>query len=105
MPRWDTLFTAPTGEILDGITKKVLWLEEASLFNFGLGSELVEASKWYFKRNICGTAAVVNPIVRFSYQDVYYELLKKIHIQTAIEDRYRYAAQTGWRLHWLDCKV
>jgi branched-chain amino acid aminotransferase len=29
-----------------------------------------------------GTAAVVNPIIGFSYQDVYYELPKlKIHMQ------------------------
>jgi hypothetical protein len=43
-----------------------------------LVSELVEASKDGTLKEIfgAGTAAVVNPIIGFSYQDVYYELPK-----------------------------
>jgi branched-chain amino acid aminotransferase len=65
---------------LDGITERVLliWLKEGITVEVRpvLVSELV-GSKWFAKRNIgAGTAAVVNPIIGFSYQEVYYELPK-----------------------------
>jgi branched-chain amino acid aminotransferase len=80
----DTLLTAPTSErILDGVTRKSLialakregiQLEERSV----LVSELIAAAKDGSLKEIfgAGTAAVVNPIVGFSYQEVYYELPK-----------------------------
>ena len=80
----DTLYTAPLSErILDGVTRKSLIelaqrdgiaVEEKSV----LVSELVEAAKDGSLKEIfgAGTAAVVNPIIGFSYQDVYYELPK-----------------------------
>ena len=80
----DTLFTAPLSErILDGVTRKSLIeiakrdgikVEEKTV----LVSELVEASKNGTLKEVfgAGTAAVVNPIVGFSYKDVYYELPK-----------------------------
>jgi branched-chain amino acid aminotransferase len=80
----DTLVTAPVSErILDGVTRKSLIalakregiaVEERSV----LVSELVEGMKDGSLKEIfgAGTAAVVNPIVGFSYQDVYYELPK-----------------------------
>ncbi|MCB0443644.1 MAG: branched-chain amino acid aminotransferase [Flavobacterium sp.] len=80
----DTLYTAPTGErILDGVTRKSLIdiarrdgieVEVRSV----LISELIEAAKSGSLKEIfgAGTAAVVNPIVGFSYQDNYYELPK-----------------------------
>ena len=80
----DTLLTAPTSErILDGITRKSL-IEMAKKEGINvevrpvLVSELVEASKNGSLKEIfgAGTAAVVNPIIGFSYQDVYYELPK-----------------------------
>ncbi|SEA99270.1 branched-chain amino acid aminotransferase [Flavobacterium gillisiae] len=80
----DTLFTAPTSErILDGITRKSL-IDLAKKEGITvevrpvLVSELVEASKNGTLKEIfgAGTAAVVNPIIGFSYQDVYYELPK-----------------------------
>ncbi|MEZ7504280.1 branched-chain amino acid aminotransferase [Flavobacterium sp. Arc2] len=80
----DTLFTAPTSErILDGITRKSL-IDMAKKDGITvevrpvLVSELVEASKNGTLKEIfgAGTAAVVNPIIGFSYQDVYYELPK-----------------------------
>jgi branched-chain amino acid aminotransferase len=80
----DTLLTAPTSErILDGITRKSL-IEMAKREGINvdvrpvLVSELVEASKNGSLKEIfgAGTAAVVNPIIGFSYQDVYYELPK-----------------------------
>ena len=47
-------------------------------FSYILVSELVEGAKNGSLKEIfgAGTAAVVNPIVGFSYQDVYYELPK-----------------------------
>jgi len=81
----DTLYTAPTSErILDGVTRKSLIaiakrdgiaVEERPV----LVSELLEAAKNGSLREVfgAGTAAVVNPIVGFSYQDVYYELPKQ----------------------------
>ncbi len=80
----DTLLTAPTSErILDGVTRKSIialakregiQLEERSV----LVSELIAAAKDGSLKEIfgAGTAAVVNPIVGFSYQEVYYELPK-----------------------------
>ena len=80
----DTLFTAPTSErILDGVTRKSLIdiaqrdgidVEVRSV----LVSELVEAAKNGSLKEVfgAGTAAVVNPIVGFSYQGEYYELPK-----------------------------
>ncbi|RZJ67572.1 MAG: branched-chain amino acid aminotransferase [Flavobacterium sp.] len=80
----DTLFTAPTSErILDGVTRKSLIdiakregldVEVRSV----LVDELVNAAKDGSLKEIfgAGTAAVVNPIVGFSYDDVYYELPK-----------------------------
>jgi branched-chain amino acid aminotransferase len=80
----DTLFTAPVSErILDGITRKSL-IDMAKKEGITvevrpvLVSELVEASKNGSLKEIfgAGTAAVVNPIIGFSYQEVYYELPK-----------------------------
>ena len=80
----DTLYTAPTSErILDGVTRKSLIaiakrdgikIEERSV----LVSEIIQGAKDGSLKEIfgAGTAAVVNPIVGFSYQDVYYELPK-----------------------------
>ncbi|HWR94818.1 MAG TPA: aminotransferase class IV, partial [Flavobacterium sp.] len=80
----DTLYTAPTSErILDGVTRKSLIdLAKREGINVEvrpvLVSELVEGAKNGSLKEIfgAGTAAVVNPIIGFSYQDVYYELPK-----------------------------
>ncbi|MFT5715776.1 MAG: branched-chain amino acid aminotransferase, partial [Flavobacterium sp.] len=73
----DTLFTAPVSErILDGITRKSL-IDMAKKEGISvevrpvLVSELVEASKNGSLKEIfgAGTAAVVNPIIGFSYQE------------------------------------
>lgn len=80
----DTLYTAPTSErILDGITRKSL-IEMAKRDGINveirpvLVSEIVAAANNGSLKEIfgAGTAAVVNPIVGFSYQDIYYELPK-----------------------------
>jgi branched-chain amino acid aminotransferase len=80
----DTLLTAPVSErILDGITRKSL-LDMAKKEGIEIDvrpvlvSELVEASKNGSLKEIfgAGTAAVVNPIIGYSYKDVYYELPK-----------------------------
>ena len=80
----DTLLTAPTSErILDGVTRKSL-IELAKRDGIDvevrsvLVEELVNAAKDGSLKEIfgAGTAAVVNPIIGFSYQDVYYELPK-----------------------------
>ena len=80
----DTIFTAPTSErILDGVTRKSLIaiaqkegivVEERPV----LVSELVEAAENGTLSEIfgAGTAAVVTPIIGFSFKDVYYELPK-----------------------------
>jgi|SRR6218665_630995 len=81
----DTLLTAPTSErILDGITRKsLIAIAERDGIDVEirsvLVSELVEAAKNGSLKEVfgAGTAAVVNPIVGFSYQDVYYELPKQ----------------------------
>lgn len=80
----DTLLTAPTSErILDGVTRKsVLAIAErdgiATEVRPVLVDELVEAAKNGTLKEIfgAGTAAVINPIIGFSYKDVYYELPK-----------------------------
>ncbi|WP_367752210.1 branched-chain amino acid aminotransferase [Flavobacterium sp. WC2430] len=80
----DTLLTAPISErILDGITRKSL-IDLAQKEGITvdvrpvLVSELVEASKNGTLKEIfgAGTAAVVNPIIGFSYRNEYYELPK-----------------------------
>jgi len=107
----DTLYTAPTSErILDGVTRKSLidiakrdgiQVEERSV----LVSELVEAAKNGSLKEVFGggTAAVVNPIAGFSYDDVYYELPKQDHsIALELKDKltniqYKLAEDTfGW---------
>ena len=80
----DTLYTAPTSErILDGITRKsLIALAEKSGIKVDVRSvlvdELIESSKNGDLKEIfgAGTAAVVNPIIGFSYKDHYYELPK-----------------------------
>ena len=80
----DTLYTAPTSErILDGVTRKSL-IELAARENINvevrpvLVEELIEAAENGTLKEIfgAGTAAVVNPIVGFSFRDKYYELPK-----------------------------
>jgi branched-chain amino acid aminotransferase len=80
----DTLYTAPTSErILDGVTRKSL-IELAKREGIVvdvrpvLVQELIDAAKNGTLKEIfgAGTAAVVNPIVGFSYQEVYHELPK-----------------------------
>ncbi|WP_298225075.1 branched-chain amino acid aminotransferase [Flavobacterium sp.] len=107
----DTLYTAPTSErILDGVTRKSLIdlakrdgikVEERSV----LVSELIEASKDGSLKEIfgAGTAAVVNPIAGFSYEDVYYEVPKQEHsVALELKDKltniqYKLAEDTfGW---------
>lgn len=81
----DTLCTAPTSErILDGVTRKsILELAESEGLNVEvrpvLITELVEGIKNGSLKEIfgAGTAAVVNPIIGFKYQDTYYELPKQ----------------------------
>lgn len=80
----DTLYTAPTSErILDGVTRKSI-IELATKEGIDiqvrpvLVDEIVEAAKNGTLQEIfgAGTAAVVNPIVGFSYKETYYELPK-----------------------------
>ena len=88
----DTLYTAPTSErILDGVTRKSL-IDIAKRDGIEVNirpvlvTELIEAAKKGTLKEIfgTGTAAVVNPIVGFSYQDIYYEL-PKIENSIALE--------------------
>lgn len=80
----DTLFTAPTSErILDGVTRKsLIALAEKEGIDIQVRSvlvwELIEAAKNGTLKEIfgAGTAAVVNPIVGFSYKEEYFELPK-----------------------------
>ncbi len=88
----DTIYTAPVSErILDGVTRKSLIdlakrdgikVEERSVFV----DELVAAANDGSLKEIfgAGTAAVVNPIVGFSYKDTYYQL-PKIEKSIALE--------------------
>ena len=80
----DTLLTAPTSErILDGITRKSV-LDIAKRDNIKtevrsvLVEELVAAAKNGTLKEIfgAGAAAVINPIVGFSFRDEYFELPK-----------------------------
>lgn len=81
----DTLFTAPTSErILDGVTRKsIIALAEKEGIDVQVRSvlvwELIEAAKNGTLKEIfgAGTAAVINPIVGFSYKDEYFELPKQ----------------------------
>jgi branched-chain amino acid aminotransferase len=107
----DTLYTAPTGErILDGITRKsVIELAKKENINVEVRSilvdELVAAANDGSLKEIfgAGTAAVINPIVGFSYKDTYYEL-PKIENSMALEIKekltniqYKLAEDTfGW---------
>jgi branched-chain amino acid aminotransferase len=83
----DTLFTAPTSErILDGVTRKsVIELAQREKINIEvrpvLVEELIAAAKNGSLKEIfgAGTAAVINPIVGFSYQDTYFELPQLEH--------------------------
>lgn len=83
----DTLFTAPTSErILDGVTRKsLIAIAERDGYQLEirpvLVSEIVEAAKNGSLKEIfgAGTAAVVTPIIGFSFQEVYYELPKNSH--------------------------
>jgi len=107
----DTLYTAPISErILDGVTRKSLIdiakrdgikVEERSV----LVSELIDASKNGSLKEIfgAGTAAVVNPIAGFSYDEVYYEVPKQENsIAIELKDKltniqYKLAEDTfGW---------
>ena len=80
----NTLFTAPTSErILDGVTRKSV-IELAKRENIDievrsvLVDELITALNDGSLKEIfgAGTAAVINPIIGFSYKDTYYELPK-----------------------------
>ncbi|WP_295335810.1 branched-chain amino acid aminotransferase [Flavobacterium sp.] len=83
----DTLYTAPTSErILDGVTRKsLIELAQREGINVDvrpvLVEQLVAAAKDGSLKEIfgAGTAAVVNPIVGFQYQEHYYELPKLEH--------------------------
>lgn len=83
----DTLYTAPTSErILDGVTRKsLIELAQREGINVDvrpvLVEQLVAAAKDCSLKEIfgAGTAAVVNPIVGFQYQEHYYELPKLEH--------------------------
>lgn len=107
----DTLYTAPISErILDGVTRKSLIdiakrdgikVEERSV----LVSELIDASKNGSLKEIfgAGTAAVVNPIAGFSYDEFYYEVPKQENsIAIELKDKltniqYKLAEDTfGW---------
>lgn len=78
----DTLYTAPTSDrILDGVTRKsIITLAESLNIKVEVRpvkvSELLEAHKNNTLKEIfgVGTAAIVNPIEGFSYQDTYHEL-------------------------------
>lgn len=83
----DTLYTAPTSErILDGVTRKsVIELARREQINIEvrpiLVEELIAAAKNGSLKEIfgAGTAAVINPIVGFSYQENYFELPQLEH--------------------------
>lgn len=80
----DTLYTAPTSErILDGVTRKsLIAIAERDGIKVDvrpvLVEEIISAAKDGSLKEVfgAGTAAVVNPIVGFSYRDNYYELPK-----------------------------
>jgi branched-chain amino acid aminotransferase len=80
----DTLYTAPTSErILDGVTRKsIIDLAKREGINVEVRSvlvdEVVQAAKDGTLKEIfgAGTAAVISPIVSFSYQEKEYQLPK-----------------------------
>ncbi|WP_338377328.1 branched-chain amino acid aminotransferase [uncultured Flavobacterium sp.] len=107
----DTLYTAPTSErILDGITRKsVIDIAKRDNLNIEVRSvlveELVEAARNGSLKEIfgAGTAAVISPIVGFSYKEEYFELPKiensfAMHIkQTLTNIQNKLAEDTfGW---------
>ena len=107
----DTLYTAPASErILDGVTRKsIIDLAKRENINVEvrsvLVSELVEAAKNGSLKEIfgAGTAAVVNPIVGFSFKEKYFELPKiENSFATEIKEKltniqYKLAEDTfGW---------
>ena len=109
----NTLYTAPTSErILDGVTRKsLLAIAEREGMDIDvrpiLVSELVVAAKNGTLKEIfgAGTAAVVNPIKGFSYQNVYYELENQadsfaLRLKEIINNiQYNLAEDTfGWRV-------
>ena len=83
----DTLYTAPTSErILDGVTRKsLIELSKREGIKVEVRSvlveELIEAAKNGDLKEIfgAGTAAVVSPIVAFSYKNIEYQLPKLEH--------------------------
>lgn len=107
----DTLLTAPTSErILDGVTRKSL-LDIAKREGITIDvrsvlvEELVKAAKDGSLKEIfgAGTAAVVNPIVGFSYKEEYHELPKQedsfaLRLKDALNNiQYKLAEDTfGW---------
>lgn len=109
----DTLYTAPTSErILDGVTRKsIIELAKREKINVEvrsvLVSELIDAAKNGSLKEIfgAGTAAVINPIVGFSYQGDYFEL-PKLENSVALELKekltniqYKIAEDTfGWTI-------
>jgi branched-chain amino acid aminotransferase len=107
----DTLYTAPTSErILDGITRKsLIALAEKMGITVEVRPVLVEELIVGMKNGDlkeifgAGTAAVVNPIKGFSYQDHYYELPQiddsfAIKLKTQLNNiQYKLAEDTfGW---------
>jgi len=107
----DTLYTAPTSErILDGVTRKsLIALAQREGIKVDvrpvLVSELIAAAENGSLKEVfgAGTAAVVNPIVGFSYQDNYYELPKQensfaLELKTKLTQiQYKLAEDTfGW---------
>ena len=107
----DTLYTAPTSErILDGVTRKsVIDIAKRDNLNIEVRSvlvdELVEAARNGSLKEIfgAGTAAVISPIVGFSYKEEYFELPKlensfAMHIkQTLTNIQNKLAEDTfGW---------
>ncbi|MFL9843758.1 branched-chain amino acid aminotransferase [Flavobacterium rhizosphaerae] len=109
----DTLYTAPTSErILDGVTRKSI-IDLAKRENITvevrpvLVDEIIEASKNGSLKEIfgAGTAAVINPITGFSYQDTYYELPRQdnpmaLDLKNKLTDiQYKLAEDTfGWTI-------
>ena len=109
----DTLYTAPTSErILDGVTRKSLIALAEKLgikleVHPVLVSKIIESAKNGTLKEIfgAGTAAVVNPIVGFSFQDIYYELPKlenpmALQLKEHLTDiQYKLAEDTfGWTI-------
>ena len=107
----DTLLTAPTSErILDGVTRKsVLDIAKRDGITTEVRSvlveELVAAAKNGTLKEIfgAGTAAVINPIVGFSFRNEYFELPKlEISYASEIKEKlnniqYKLAEDTfGW---------